>query len=67
MVDKKIKNKSERSTVDKHHDGASTRYAMLEKRLNEFISKFDTMTVEMDEIKSQQAELIRVLKEKFKK
>ena len=53
--------------MDKHHDGASTRYAMLEQRLNEFISKFDNMSVEMNEIKSQQAELIQVLKEKFKK
>lgn len=67
MVDKKIKNKPERSTVDKHHDGASTRYAMLEKRLNEFILKFDTMSVEIDSIKAQQAELIQILKEKFKK
>jgi hypothetical protein len=40
---------------------------MLEKRLNEFILKFDTMSVEIDSIKAQQAELIQILKEKFKK
>jgi len=53
--------------VDKHHDGASTRYAMLEERLAEFISKFDCMAAEMNEIKQQQAELIEFVKQQFKK
>jgi hypothetical protein len=53
--------------VDQHHDGASTRYAMLEARLAEFISKFDTMADEMSEIKKQQADLIEFVKQQFKK
>ncbi len=65
MVDKKVKPKQTRSTVDKHNDGAGSRYAKLEERLAEFISKFDCMATEMNEIKRQQAELIEFVKEQL--
>lgn len=48
--------------MDKHNDGASTRYAKLEERLAEFIARFDQIACEMDEIKAQQAELLNLLK-----
>jgi flagellar capping protein FliD len=40
---------------------------MLEARLAEFISKFDTMASEMAEIKKQQSELIEFIKKNFTK
>ena len=53
--------------MDKHNDGASTRYAKLEEKLAEFILKFDCMTTEMNEIKKQQAELLEFIKQQLNK
>jgi hypothetical protein len=53
--------------VDKHNDGAGTRFQSLEKRLADFIERFDAMTEEMLAIKKQQEDLIKLIKEKVKK
>jgi predicted transcriptional regulator len=67
MVDKETKKRPRRSDVDKHNDGAGTRFQSLEKRLADFIERFDAMTEEMLAIKKQQEDLIKLIKEKVKK
>ena len=67
MVDKEIKKRSKRSTMDQHNDDASSRYESLELRLLEFIKKLDMLYSEIDEIKKQQVQLTTILKEKVQK
>jgi hypothetical protein len=53
--------------VDQHDDATNSKLTGLELRLAEFIERFDIMTVEMLEIKKQQEDLIKLIKEQRKK
>ena len=66
MVDKQIKKQSKRSTVDKHNDGTGDKFVKLEEKLVEFITKLECISTDMENIKKQQNDLIKLVKEKFK-
>lgn len=50
--------------MGEHDHEAGARYAKLEERLAEFIARFDQIAKEMDDIRTQQEELIKLLKKK---
>jgi molecular chaperone GrpE (heat shock protein) len=66
MVDKQIKKESGRSDLAKHNNGAGPRYESLEKQLEQFIEKLNSVKAEMDEIKQQQAEILNYIKSRLK-
>jgi hypothetical protein len=53
--------------VDQHNDGAGTRYAKLEARLEILLQRLDEMTQEVIEIKQQQYDILNFVKETTKK
>ena len=66
MVEKQTKKESRRSNLAQHDNGSGTRYESLENKLGQFIEKLNLVKSEMDEIKSQQAEILNYIKSKLK-
>jgi hypothetical protein len=53
--------------LDKHNNATGDRFVELEAKLAEFINKLETVAIEMEKIKVQQNDLIKMVKDKFKK
>lgn len=52
--------------MDKHNDGTGDKFVKLEEKLMEFIDKLECISTDMENIKKQQNDLIKLVKEKFK-
>lgn len=53
--------------MDTHHDEASTRYTLLEARLEIVLDQLMELSKEVLAIKQQQADILNIVKEKFNK
>ena len=53
--------------MDKHHDATGDRFVELEAKLDEFIVKLEIVATEMEKIRVQQNDLIKMVIDKFKK
>jgi hypothetical protein len=53
--------------VDQHNDGTGDKFVKLEEKLIKFIDKLECISTEMQNIKKQQHDLIKLVEEKFKK
>jgi hypothetical protein len=67
MVDKETKRKPKGSAMGEHNNATADRIAGLEKKLDEFIIQLDQVTVEIADIKSQQQDLINLIRMQYKK
>jgi len=53
--------------MGEHNDATANRLAGLEKKLVEFIAQLDQVTIEIADIKSQQQDLINLIRTQYKK
>jgi hypothetical protein len=53
--------------MDKHNNATGDRFVELEAKLAEFIDKLEIVATEMERIRVQQNDLIKMVKDKLKK